>query len=187
MDTRRLYAGELRGWTLLELVMSASILLVVIAAVLNFLSLQTDFWEYSTTQTDVRSDLEHAMDAMARELRSAQRVTPGSSPSITIPNAPDNTTMTLYVPTAVDSSTGIITWSSAIQYTYDPASQQLRRVQDGITRILASNVTSAAFTDKAIDSTLYSNEVKVAVTLQRTTPHQRAVTVNASTIVRLRN
>ena len=187
MLMQRLSLQRCSGWTLLELAMSGSILLVVIGGVVGFLNQQTDFWEHSTTQTDVRSDLERAMDAMARELRNAQRVTPGTMPSITIPNSPGNTTMTLYIPTAVDSVTGAITWSSAIQYAYDPASQQLRRIQDGATRVLAMNVTAATFSDAAIDNTLFSNEARIAVTVQRTTPHRRTVTASASTVVRLRN
>lgn len=187
MRNRQFCRSKSGGWTLLELIMAGSVLLIVVAAAFNFLNVQTDLWEYSTTQTDTRSDLERALDAMARELRNARRVTPGSSPSITIPNAPGNTTMTLYIPDAVDTATGAVTWSDAIQYVYDSPSQQLRRVQDGDTRILASNVTAATFTDKAIDNTLYANEVKVAVTLQRTTPHQRTVTASGSSIVRLRN
>ena len=182
-----------RGWTFIEMVVVTVVLIVVITGVLVFLNIQSDFWELSTTQTDTRSDVERAMADMTKELRLARRVTPGVAPNITV--APGNAAITFYVPTDMDGLTGVldsignVEWNTAnpIQFTYDAASQQLRRIEGGVTRVLANDVTSATFRDQATDNTLLANEVKMALTIQRTTPHRRTVPASATTVVRLRN
>ena len=193
--TPRRRAGP-QGWTLVEAVLVALIFLVVMTGVMVFLNTQSDFWEYSTTQTDGRADVERAVTEMAKELRLARRVTAGTAPNITIPASPGNTTMTFYVPTDMDGSTGVldsignVEWNTnnPIQFTYDAASQQLRRIEGGVvTRVLGTDIAAATFSDQAIDNTLLSNEVKIAATLQRITPHRRTVTTSATTIVKLRN
>lgn len=184
-----------QGWTLVEAVLVTVLFLVVMAGIMLFLNTQSDFWEYSTTQVDGRSDVERAVAEMAKELRLARRVTPGVAPNITIPSAPGNTTITFFVPTDMDGSNGVldstgnVEWNTnhPIQFTYDAASQQLQRIEGGATRVLGTDITSATFSDQAIDSTVLSNEVKIAATLQRITPHRRTVTVSATTIVKLRN
>ena len=187
------------GWTLIEAVLAAAMLLVVLGGILAFLSLQTDFWELATTQTDSRSEVERTMGVMVNELRLARRVTAGIPPNITIPAAPGNTMITFFVPTDTDAppangvldANGDVQWNTdaahAIQFTHDAPSQQLRRIQGGVTRVLATQVTSATFSDQAIDGTLASNEVRIAVTTQYTTARQRPVAMSATTVVRLRN
>ena len=183
------------GWTLIEAVLATTMLLVVFGGALALLNLQSDFWELATTQTDSRSEVERIMASVVKELRLARRVTAGIAPNISIPAAPGNTTMTFYVPTDVDGdhtvldAIGAVEWNTAdpIQLTYDAASQQLRRLQGGVTRVLATHVTAATFSDQAIDGTLASNEVRVALTTQQMTAHQRPVAMSASTVVRLRN
>ncbi len=184
-----------QGWTILEMMLAGSVFMIVSGGVVTFLNQQSDFWEYSTTQTDVRADVERALQNMSMELRLARRVTPGAAPNITIPASPNNTAVTFYVPTDVDGLTGVLNslgdveWNEAnpIQFTYDAASRQLRRIEGGATRILGTDITAATFRDITMDNTLLSNEVRINVTMQRTTPHQRIVTASGATVVKLRN
>ena len=175
--------------------MAGSVFLVVVGGVVNFLNQQSDFWEYSTTQTDMRADIERGLQNTATELRLARRVTAGVAPNITIPASPGNTSITFYVPTDMDgltgvlNSTGDVEWNAAnpIQFTYDAASKQLRRIEGGATRVLTTDITAATFTDTTMDNTLLSNEVRISLTMQRTTPHRRTVTASGATVVKLRN
>ena len=181
-----------RGWTFIEMILVTAIFLIVMTGVLVFLNVQSDFWELSTTQTDTRSDVERVMADMTKELRLARRVTPGVAPNITIPAG--NASITFFVPTDVNPPAGVldalgnVEWNTnnPIQFTYDAASQQLRRIEGGVTRVVANDVTSTTFRDQVTDNTLLANEVKMALTIQRTTPHRRVVPASATTVVKLR-
>jgi len=183
------------GFTLVEAMFTTLILAVVAVMVLQFLSSQSDFWEVSMHQSDLRSAAERAIHEMSRELRLATRTPAETPPSVSVPGAPGNTSMTLFVPTDVDGLNGVldaigaVEWNQAnpIQYQYDAPSRQLRRVQGAATTIIANDVASVAFDDQPIDATLLANEIRIRLTLQRTTSRQRAVTANATSVVRLRN
>ena len=77
--------------------------------------------------------------------------------------------------------------ANPVQYTYVPAQRQLVRIRAGEQVLLATDVTGVAFADATLDPTLYRNEVKVTLTLQKTTPQRRTVSATAAELVKLRN
>jgi len=184
-----------RGFTFVEVFISGIILAIMAVAVLELLTRQSDFFEVSTTAGELRTDAERAVGDIARELRLATRDTPGVAPSITVPAAPGNTAVTFFVPQDVDGQNGVldaigdVEWDATnpIQFQYDAAARQLRRVEGAAVRVVANDVEAVTFEDRAIDNSLYNDEVKVNLTLSRTTPHRRTVAETASTVVRLRN
>ena len=54
-------------------------------------------------------------------------------------------------------------------------------------QIVATDVISALFDDQTTDATLYANEVRIRLTTQRTTPHNRTVSAAATMRVQLKN
>ncbi len=192
MDERR---HTQRGFTLVEGMVTTMILAVVSVAVMQSLTSQWDFWETSMAQSDLRTAAERTIHEVSRELRSADRTAAEVPPSVSVPLAPNNTAMTFFLPTDQDGANGIldaignVEWNVAapIQYQYDAPTRQLRRVQGAATTIIATDVQSVAFDDQQIDATLLANEIRVRLTLQRTTSRQRVVTASAASVVRLRN
>ncbi len=183
------------GFTLVETMVAGGLLVSMSLIVMLWLTGTSALWWTSTTQAQVRSDLQQSMSRMAAELRSATRTAAGSPPNAVIPAAPGNTTITFYLPTDADANgtiidaLGNIEWdlANAIQYNYVAASQQIQRVRVGQTIILANNVTSATFDALNTNATLLPSEVRITMTMQKPTPHGRTVSSTSIVTVKLRN
>ena len=155
----------------------------------------SDLWWTTGTQSEVRIRSQQAVNRIVSELRSATRTAPASPPNAVIPAAPGNTTMTFYLPKDIDlngliiDANGNTEWDvgAPVQYTYAPAQRQLLRTQNGQQTVMASDVSAAAFDDRTTLAALGANEVRVSLTVQRTTPQGRTVLASSSEIVKLRN
>ena len=184
-----------RGFTFLEFLVVSSLLTVISGALAEFVSQNLQLQMLSQAQGDLRTTGYLAMDQMVTELRSATRAAAGSPPNLTVPAAPNNTSLTCYLPADLDgngliiNAAGAIEWvvGTPIQYQYDAASRQLRRVAGGATRVLANDVTQAVFKDRSIDASLSADEVSIQLTLQRSTLNGRLVSTTVSALVKLRN
>lgn len=182
-----------RGFTIVEVMAAFAIIAIGGVALMTFLLQQTDFLETSTTQHDVRTQAALAVNAVAKELRSATHKAAGSPPNISI--APGNTALTLYLPGDANGDfriidgAGNIEWATAspIVYQYDAGLRQLLRTAGAATQVVANNVTNVSFKDQASDAVLKSDEVRVTLTINQMTPRQRSLESTATTIVRLRN
>lgn len=183
------------GLGLVEFLVASGIVAVGSFMLLGFLLNQVDFLETSGASTEVRSWAQLAVNTVGQEVRHATRTGAGSPPNISIPAAPNNTSVTLYVATDQDGNgtitdaAGNIEWDGAnpIQYLYVPAGRQLVRIEGGLTRVVANNVTDARFEDQTMDVSLKDDELKMRLTLERTTLHQRTVSATTTTIIKLRN
>ncbi len=183
------------GLTLTELLVAGGVVAIGSFIMLSFLLNQINFLEVSGASTEVRSWTQLAVNTVRQEVRHATRTAAGSPPNISIPAAPNNTNVTFYVATDQDGNgtitdaAGTIEWDVAnpIQYLYVPASRQLVRIAGGLTRVVANNVTEARFEDQTMDASLQNDELKVRLTLESTTPHQRTVSATTTTIITLRN
>jgi len=186
---------EQDGLLFVEMLVTGFLFALIAVTLLQFLTQQSDAVGTAMYQSDLRSEVQQAIRTMVRELRVARRTAAETPPSANIPLAPGNTTMTLFIPTDVDGTNGIldalgnVEWNilSPIQYVYDAVTRQLTRVQGGVTGVLANDVTSATFDDQQTDATLLATEVRIRLTLQRVTPYRRAVSASANTVVQLRN
>ena len=114
---------------------------------------------------------------------------------MSIPSKPNNKMVHFYLP-VVNENTGYIIdeigateWdkSNKIQYQYIPGLNQLRRLEKGTHYIIANNVTNVEFEDHSVNNSLYNDELKIILTLERDTPHNRRVSVTLTSIVKLRN
>ena len=183
------------GFTLVETMVAGGLLVSISLMAVLWLTGLSDLWWTSTTQSNVRMVSQMAVNRMVSELRSGTRTTGAASPPwAAIPAAPNNTSVTFYLPADVDgdgliiNATGDTEWNAApVQYVYVPAQRQLLRIQGASQIVLANDVTAATFQDRTMDATLSSNEIRVSLTLQRTTPQQRPVAATSVEIVKLRN
>ncbi len=186
-----------QGFTLVETMVAGSLFVSVSLMVIVWLMGVSNLWYTATTQSFARANALQAMTRMTAELHSATRTNAPASPaeSITTTTVPPNSTITFFLPTDTDGNGLIIDvngnteWDVAnpVQYVFDSASQQLRRLQGGQTVILANNVTNVRFDDSTTDATLSSNQVKINLTLQMTTPDGRVLAGTSTEIVKLRN
>jgi hypothetical protein len=155
----------------------------------------SDLWQTSSTQSDLRVTTQQVMNRMVSELRSATRTAAASPPNIVIPAAPNNTTLTFYLPTDINGNgtivdaIGNIEWDlvNPIQYVYVPAQRRLERQRGADTIVLANDVQSVTFEHAGINPALYQNEVRISLQLQRTTPQRRVLSGTSTEIVKLRN
>ena len=183
------------GLLFVEMMITGALFALIAVTIMQFLTNQSDAVQTSMYQSDLRSDVQQAIRTMTGELQMARRTAAETPPSVNVPAAPGNTTMTLFLPTDVDGTNGIldalgnVEWNTLnpIQYVYDAAAQQLTRVEGAATRVLANDVTSATFDDQQTDATLLATEVRIQLTVQRVTPFGRTVSASANTVVRLRN
>lgn len=184
-----------RGFTLVETMVAGGILLSMSLIAMLWLTGTSSLWWTSTMQAQVRSDVQQSVSRMAAELRSATRAAAGSPPNAVVPAAPGNTTVTFYLPADADGDGTIVDaignteWdvANAIQYNYIAASRQIQRVRAGQTTILANDVASVTFDALNTDATLSPNEMRMTMTIQKTTPQGRAVSAASIATVKLRN
>lgn len=182
------------GFTLVEVVVASGILTSIALMAGLWLMGSTDLWSTSTTLTQVQTDVQQAVNRMTSELRGGTRSGAPNPPGVSIPAAPGNTSITFSLPADIDGdgliidAAGATEWDpTRIQYTYDVPSRQLRRVQGAQTIVFANDVSSAAFNDITTDPTLQINEVRITLTIQRTTPQRRTLTATSTEIVKTRN
>ncbi|MDI6758438.1 MAG: hypothetical protein QMD94_02010 [Candidatus Omnitrophota bacterium] len=184
-----------RGLTLAEVVIAASISVVISGIMLSFFIRGLDLWQVITNQSDLRSIAQNAMNYMAQELRMATRTSSKNpSPNLTVPSKPNNNSIDFYLPVDLDkngfiiNATGVTEWdTSNIQYQYVPGQKQLQRSGKGSFYNISNNVTLVEFEDNSINSALYNNELKIILALERKTSQNRTVSVNLTSIVKLRN
>jgi len=183
------------GFTVVELFVASVLVALISLLVMQWLTSESDLWELSMYRTHLRTQAEQAMDQVVSELRNATRTNPASPPNATIPPPPNNDRIQFYLPTDVDGNglivdaSGATEWDPAnpIDYQYDAVIQQLQRIEAGASRVFANDVVAVTFQDQTIDPSLYADEVRVFLTLQTITPHQRTVSVTSSSVVKLRN
>lgn len=181
-----------RAMTIPELVVTSLIMTVSTLAMARFLNVESRFFHQSVSQSNVDQHTQLALDRITHELRNATRREPASPPNATLV-ASDR--LRFYLPTDADGN-GLITdafgdteWDEAnpIDYVFDAGLQQLQRVSGADTVVLATDVIAVQFDDQSTDNTLMLDEVRIQMTVQRTTTRQDTVTSNRTAVVRLRN
>ena len=181
-----------RGFALMELLVAGSILFVAGTVLSGFFLKHVDALELATHQNDLRTQVQIALQSITKQLRHGTRA--GAARAV-IPAPPNNTQIQWYRPADLDGNgvivdaSGAIEWDLAnpVTYRYVAATRQLERRQGAAVEILANDVSAASFEDQAMDPSLNANEVRIRLTLQRTTPQRRVVSAPASAIVQLRN
>lgn len=187
-----------RGLTLIETLIVGGLFASVSLIMTLWLNGVSDLWWTSSTQAQARTHIQQSMSRMLKELRGTTRsVATGGTPLL-IPSSPNNTQVTFYLPKDLDgngtilNAQGGIEWDNAsaakaVQYTYDAAARQVKRIQGGQQQVLTNGVTDVRFEDRTIDATLASDEVRIRMSVQFTTPRGRFLQASANQVVKLRN
>jgi prepilin-type N-terminal cleavage/methylation domain-containing protein len=189
----------LSGFTLIEVLIASALATMVIAIIYSIYAAGSDIWEIKRYQTDLKAQGRQVISNMASELRKTTRTSLQSpSPNLIIPAYPNNNNITFYLPqvanntVVTDAVNGTIVWdiNNTIQYVFDLGQKVVRRVETidpAGNRTMANDVTNIQFIDNSINSSLYLDELKVQVTLAKTTPRQRNISTTLSSVIKLRN
>jgi prepilin-type N-terminal cleavage/methylation domain-containing protein len=191
------------GFTLIEALVASAISLMAISMIYSIYLSGNDAWDARRYQAEIQAQGRLAMDMMVKELRETTRMsTQNPSPNLVIPSSPNNKQIDFYLPTYENitvngTNTSVvhldtdsaIEWDhgNKIQYQYVPGQKMLRRLEKGNFTTIALNVTDVQFIDQGIDPTLFNNELKILLSIARTTAKQRNITMNFTGMVRLRN
>ncbi len=184
-----------RGFTFVETMVASGILLALSSMTLMWMMGGADLWWTTNTQSELRTNVQLATFRLEQDLRNGTRTSVlVPSPNVVIPAPPNNTSLTLYLPTDLDGNLLIIDangnteWSvTPVQYTYNAGAKQLLRTAGVVQTVIANDVQAVSFNDVTSDATLSTRHVKITLTLQKKTPQNRTVTATAVSVVKLRN
>jgi prepilin-type N-terminal cleavage/methylation domain-containing protein len=187
---------NISGFTLIEILIASAISTVAITMIYAVYMSGNDLWETKRYQTDIQAAARMALNEMTTELKEATKTSSQNpSPNLSIPSVPNNKHITFCLPGDKDGdglitdANGQIEWitNNNIQYQYIPGQKQLRRLEGGDQRVLANDVTDVQFIDNGIDGSLYLTELKIILTISKTTPRGRTLSITQSARVKLRN
>lgn len=175
---RKRMIGPLRGFTLVEVLMTVVIFAVLFGVCFTILLSGSDSWQVNSTQMQLQQNLRRAMNWIKEDLIEA-----GQS---TITNVPANgswyNTITFSVPSGVSGNA--ITWASpSIQFLLGGASSNELQRTSGTTKTVAQYIQSLQFRRQATSPTI----VEVSLQAQKNSVKGTPVTMTKSFKVKLRN
>lgn len=184
-----------RGFTLVEILVASAILAAALGIIAGIYVSGLKVWDDARTMADLQAQARLAMNFMTAELRNATRISDQNpSPELDIPSSPNNKHISFYLPEdrnndgLITDANGAIEWGrQVIQYQYIPGLRQLRRLENGAHRVLAEDVSDVQFIDADIDGSLPISEVRIILTLAKTTVKGRNLTFTLTSNVRLKN
>jgi prepilin-type N-terminal cleavage/methylation domain-containing protein len=192
----RIFKNLNKGFTLVEVLMASFIGAMVIGVLFAVFSAGNDLYEVKRTQADLQGQARNALDEMSSELKQATRASNQTpSPNLFFPTSPDNRNIDFCLPMDLDANgyltntNGTIEWDTTnhIQYLYNATGRQIIRMKNGVDKTLANNVLDVRYIDITYDSSLAINELKIVLSLSKTTPHGRTMSTAATATVKLRN
>lgn len=163
------------GFTMIEMVLSLTILVAVILLVQQGLITGSRTLDVTSVQTRLSGEVRLGMERMTRELRNARYS------DVTVPQS---NSLQFRTPSSI-SADGNITWSGWLQYNLGGVNgQQLLRqdANSGTSTVIANKVTTLQFLKNTNPTTLTIN-----VTTQETTPAGRIIPATLSGTVEFRN
>jgi type II secretory pathway pseudopilin PulG len=175
------------GFTLVEVLVASGIFILTLGIIYAMHIAGLEIWETGRTQAELQAKARVALDYMVSELRNATRTSAQvPSPNLSIPPAPNNNQITFYLLTGTGSQK---TWdtSNPIQYRYLPDQGLIRRSDNSGQRILAQGVAGIQFFDINIDPLLSIDEVRIVLSLAKTTLRRRDISITLSSLAALRN
>lgn len=187
--------NDRKGLTLVEAMVGLTIFMVVSGMMYGMYLAGQDLWKTASTRSDLQAQARNALQLMTSELLGATRTsTQNPSPNADIPSHPNNKQMHFHLPQRDANGKVIVVnreiqWdtNNQIDYQYIPGQRILRRLENGVHRVLAREVEDVEFSDISIDPTLAINEIKIVLTLSAQTENNRPLQLAVTSVVRLRN
>ncbi|MBN1587558.1 MAG: hypothetical protein JW937_09070 [Candidatus Omnitrophica bacterium] len=185
------------GLSVMEVMVSTAILSGILIALAMIQVSGKDMYEIGQARADMQAQARNAIQRIGDDLRNATVTSAGiPSPNLQIAAAPPNNTgLTFSIPSDLDGN-GLITdangqleWDTGnpITYQFLADTSQLVRRQGANTTVLANNVQSVEFFNFMMDSGLEREELRIDLTLVKTTGTQRVITYDYSTVIQVRN
>jgi type II secretory pathway pseudopilin PulG len=185
------------GFNLVEMIAATAIFIILAVITLSFFVQGSNMWRLTSDQSDLRSFSRSAIAYMTQELRSATRRPEAldyanDPPYLYIPPKPNNNSITFYLPLsdgAIVDTAGNTIWDTdhPVQYYYNAGTKQLLRQQDENQRIIANDVSSVAFEDSSTTAALNISQVKITLTIAKTSTAKITTNVTLTGIVKLQN
>ncbi|HDZ76773.1 MAG TPA: type II secretion system protein [Candidatus Omnitrophica bacterium] len=182
-----------KAFTLVETLM-ASVLMLILVGVLTLAFFQANSIFYETDiLADLQADARLAIDKMAVDLRrtslsyidSIIQDSPVAGTDIIDYYLPDDSSPKDGIPDL--DNNGDIIWDSVNKIRIDTVTGQLRMINNGVVTVLANNVKKVNFFNQPRDSSLYLNELRVVLELEKTAPNNRTYNTTFTSIINMRN
>ena len=171
----------MRGFTLVEILVTSVVLAVLIVSLFLVLSIGQRSWLSADVTIQLRQEIARGIINMGQELKE----TSPAKINLTLNNSSNS--ITFKIPqdingdgSVVDAS-GNIEWSSNITYALNSANQVTRAVSAGSTTILANNVTSLQF------SRIQNEVLRINITAAKTSNAGQLLQDTGQIIITLRN
>jgi len=171
----------MRGFSLLEVLVTSVILAVMIIALFLVLSIGQRSWISGDTNIGLRQEIARALIAMGREIKETRpsrvNIAVGnSSNSITfnIPLDPNNNGNVL-------DASGNIVWSPNISYSLNGSNQIIRAIVGGNSSVIANSITNLQF------SRTQNEVIQINIIASRTSGTGQLLQDSDQIVLKLRN
>lgn len=171
----------MRGFTLVEIMVTSVILAVLIVALFLVLSIGQSSWLNADVSIQLRQEIARAIIVMGQELNETSpakiNITLNNPGSSIIFKVPQDLNGDGYVVTAA----GDLEWSPSIAYSLNASGQIQRAVSGGATTIIANNITALQFTR------IQNDVVRINLVASKASNTGRLAQDSGEIVVKLRN
>ena len=178
---------NIKGFTIIEVLISSAIIAVLILVAFTVLDIGRGSWFGSDVQVEIRNEITRGFMGMERELRETRPV----SAQMSINYGESANLITFKIPTidangVVLDAFGYIVWSSNIVYALNGNNEIIRTDANGLTRVLARNITSLQFSRSRIPA-LPQDLLIINITARKASDVGKLATETGQLIIRMRN
>lgn len=178
----------MRGFSLIEVLVSFGILIIMFAGIFAVLNVGQMNFGTGMASLDLQQQARQAMDGMTKEIRQGCQNCPNNPNNITI--ASDGSGINFTVP--INITADPITYSSTISYYLNEDNQVVREYPAGTSpKILANDITNLSFCYYDIDShsciDTQSTTLQIHLGASKTVRQKALTPFNLTEQVRLRN
>ena len=186
---------SLKGFTIIEVLVSAVIISVLIMGAFAVLDVGRSSWFAGDVRTELRKDMIRAFMAMERELRETRPVSVGAAARINLNYGESSNFIAFQIPqdsddsdTTVLDSLGDIEWSGNITYLLNGNNEIVRVAPEGTTRVLARGITNLEFSrNRTIPDDLPIDLLIINITAQKASGIGKIVSETGQLIIKMRN
>lgn len=176
--------GKMKGFTLIEILVSSTIFLLLVAVGFQSMSSGREAWYTSSATVAARQEIMKAYLQMEKELKETRP----TQINLTIGNNASSISFKLPCDINGDGTildaTGNIEWcANSTVYSLNATSQQITRTLSGTTTVLANNITSLQFFRPASTPTM----LQINMTTQKRTPSSRTIQDAEQFTIKMRN
>jgi prepilin-type N-terminal cleavage/methylation domain-containing protein len=177
-----------KGFTIIEVLVSAVIISVLIMAAFAVLDLGRSSWFAGDIRSELRKEMIRAFMAMERELRETR-----PSQLQSFPYGTSSTEVTFKIPqdsndadTTILDPFGYVEWSGNIRYWLNGSNEIIRTDPSGATRVLVRGITSLQFSRNR-NPVLPQDLLIINITAQKASAIGKVASETGQLIIKMRN